>query len=360
VKKALITGVTGQDGAYLAEFLLKKGYEVHGIKRRTSLFNTDRIDHLYQDPHEKNRRFVLHHGDMTDSSSLVHIMQQVLPDEIYNLAAQSHVAVSFEEPEYTANSDALGALRMLEAMRVLGLEKKTRFYQASTSELYGLVRETPQTETTPFYPRSPYAVAKLYAYWITVNYREAYGMYACNGILFHHESPVRGETFVTRKITRALARIKLGLQDCLFLGNLNAKRDWGHARDFVEVMWMILQQKEPEDYVIATGEQHSVREFVNTAAREVGLSVEWRGQGAGEKGYDAAGRCIVAVDPRYFRPTEVESLLGDAGKARAKLGWAPKIRFQELVAEMMREDLKAAERDELVKKHGFAAYDYHE
>ncbi len=360
MKKALVTGVTGQDGAYLAEFLLKKGYEVHGIKRRTSLFNTDRIDHLYQDPHEKNRRFVLHHGDMTDSSSLTHIIQQVLPDEIYNLAAQSHVAVSFEEPEYTANSDALGALRMLEAMRVLGLEKKARFYQASTSELYGLARETPQTEATPFYPRSPYAVAKLYAYWITVNYREAYGMYACNGILFNHESPVRGETFVTRKITRALARIKLGLQECLFLGNLNAKRDWGHARDFVEVMWLILQQKEPEDYVIATGEQHSVRDFVNAAAREVGLALEWRGRGVSEKGYDAAGRCIVAVDPRYFRPTEVESLLGDAGKARAKLGWTPKIRFQELVAEMMREDLKSAERDELVKKHGFAAYDHHE
>jgi GDPmannose 4,6-dehydratase len=360
VKKALITGVTGQDGAYLAEFLLNKGYEVHGVKRRTSLFNTDRIDHLYQDPHEKGRRFILHHGDMTDSSSLVHVIQKVLPDEIYNLAAQSHVAVSFEEPEYTANSDALGALRVLEAIRVLGLEKKTRFYQASTSELYGLVRETPQTEATPFYPRSPYAVAKLYAYWITVNYREAYGMYACNGILFNHESPVRGETFVTRKITRALARIKLGLQDCLYLGNLNAKRDWGHARDFVEVMWLMLQHKQPEDFVIATGEQHSVRDFVNAAAHEVGLHIQWKGQGVDEKGYDAQGRCIVAVDPRYFRPTEVESLLGDAGKARSKLGWTPKVRFSELVEEMMREDLKAAERDELVKKHGFAAYDYHE
>jgi GDPmannose 4,6-dehydratase len=360
MKKALITGVTGQDGAYLAEFLLQKGYEVHGVKRRASLFNTDRIDHLYQDPHEKGRRFILHHGDMTDSSSLVRIIQQVVPDEIYNLAAQSHVGVSFEEPEYTANSDALGALRVLEAMRILGLEKKSRFYQASTSELFGLVRETPQKETTPFYPRSPYGVAKLYAYWITVNYREAYGMYACNGILFNHESPVRGETFVTRKITRALARIKLGLQDCLYLGNLNAKRDWGHAKDFVEMQWLMLQQKEPEDYVIATGEQHSVREFVEAAAREVGISVTWRGQGANERGFDEKGRCIVAIDPRYFRPTEVDSLLGDATKAREKLGWVPKIRFAELVTEMMREDLKSAERDELVKKHGFVAYDRHE
>ena len=359
MKKALITGVTGQDGAYLAEFLLKKGYEVHGLKRRTSLFNTDRIDHLYRDPHEKGVKLFLHHGDMTDSSSLTRIIQQVAPDEIYNLAAQSHVQVSFEEPEYTANSDAIGPLRVLEAMRILGMEKKTRFYQASSSELYGLVQETPQKETTPFYPRSPYAVAKLYAYWITVNYREAYGMYACNGILFNHESPVRGETFVTRKITRALARIKLGLQDTLYLGNLDAKRDWGHARDYVEMMWLMLQQKNAEDYVIATGEQYSVRDFVNAAAKEVGLKMSWKGKGVNEKGF-ADGKCIVAVDPRYFRPTEVETLLGDASKARRKLGWTPKIRFPELVAEMMREDLKAAERDELVKKHGFATYDYHE
>jgi GDPmannose 4,6-dehydratase len=359
MKKALITGVTGQDGAYLAEFLLGKGYEVHGMKRRSSLFNTARIDHLYQDPHEEHRRFILHHGDMTDSSSLQRIIQQVVPDEIYNLAAQSHVAVSFEEPEYTANSDALGTLRVLEAIRILGLARKTRFYQASTSELYGLVRETPQKETTPFYPRSPYGVAKLYAHWITVNYREAYGMYACNGILFNHESPIRGETFVTRKITRALARIKLGLQDTVYLGNLNAKRDWGHARDYVEMQWLMLQQKQAEDYVIATGEQHSVRDFVNAAAKEVGFKVSWKGKGVNEKGF-AGGKCIVAVDPRYFRPTEVETLLGDASKARRKLGWTPKIRFPELVAEMMREDLKAAERDELVKKHGFATYDYHE
>jgi len=360
MKKALITGVTGQDGAYLAEFLLGKGYEVHGMKRRSSLFNTARIDHLYQDPHEEHRRFILHHGDMTDSSSLQRIIQQVVPDEIYNLAAQSHVAVSFEEPEYTANSDALGTLRVLEAIRILGLARKTRFYQASTSELYGLVRETPQKETTPFYPRSPYGVAKLYAHWITVNYREAYGMYACNGILFNHESPLRGETFVTRKITRALARIKLGLQDCLFLGNLGAKRDWGHARDYVEMQWLMLQQAEPEDYVIATGEQHSVREFVDAAAGVAGMPLAWKGEGAGEKGYDERGRCVVAVDPHYFRPTEVDSLLGDAGKARAKLGWKPRVRFPELVAEMMREDLKAAERDELVRKHGFAAYDSRE
>ena len=359
-KTALITGVTGQDGAYLAEFLLDKGYRVHGIKRRSSLFNTDRIDHLYQDPHEKDRRFVLHHGDMTDSSSLVRIIQQVQPDEIYNLAAQSHVAVSFEEPEYTANSDALGALRVLEAMRILGMEQKTRFYQASTSELFGLVQETPQKETTPFYPRSPYAVAKLYAYWITVNYREAYGMYACNGILFNHESPVRGETFVTRKITRALARIKLGLQDCLFLGNLDAKRDWGHARDYIEMQWLMLQQEKPEDFVIATGVQYSVREFVDAAAAEIGIVVTWRGSGVDEKGYDAQGNCIVQVDPRYFRPTEVETLLGDATKAREKLGWTPKISFAELVAEMVREDLKAAERDELVKNHGFKAFDRNE
>ena len=360
MKKALITGVTGQDGAYLAELLLGKGYEVHGIKRRTSLFNTDRIDHLYHDPHEKGVKFFLHHGDMTDSSSLTHIIQKVQPDEIYNLAAQSHVAVSFEEPEYTANSDALGALRILEAVRILGLEKKARFYQASTSELYGLVQEIPQKETTPFYPRSPYAVAKLYAYWITVNYREAYGMYACNGILFNHESPNRGETFVTRKITRALARIKLGLQDCLYLGNLNAKRDWGHARDYVEMMWLMLQQDKPDDFVIATGEQYSVRDFVNAAAKEVGLKLTWKGDGVNEKGLDERGRCIVSVDPKYFRPTEVETLLGDPSKAHRKLGWKPKIRFADLVAEMMREDLKSAERDELVKKHGFAAYDYHE
>lgn len=360
MKTALITGVTGQDGAYLAEFLLAKGYEVHGIKRRTSLFNTDRIDHLYQDPHEKNRHFILHHGDMTDSSSLVRIIQQVQPDEIYNLAAQSHVAVSFEEPEYTANSDALGALRVLEAIRILGLERKTRFYQASTSELYGLVQEIPQKETTPFYPRSPYAVAKLYAYWITVNYREAYGMYACNGILFNHESPIRGETFVTRKITRALARIKLGLQDCLYLGNLDAKRDWGHARDYVEMQWLMLQQEKPEDFVIATGVQYSVRDFINAAAKELCMQISWQGNGVGEKGYDANGRCIVAVDPRYFRPTEVETLLGDPSKARERLGWIPKIGFSDLVSEMVREDLKSAERDELIKKHGYKAMNYHE
>ena len=360
MKKALITGITGQDGAYLAEFLIKKGYEVHGLKRRTSLFNTDRIDHLYQDPHEKIVRFFLHHGDMTDSSSLMHIIQKVQPDEIYNLAAQSHVAVSFEEPEYTANSDALGALRILEAIRILGMEKKTRFYQASTSELYGLVQEIPQKETTPFYPRSPYAVAKLYAYWITVNYREAYGMYACNGILFNHESPIRGETFVTRKITRALARIKLDLQDCLYLGNLNAKRDWGHAKDYVEMQWLMLQQETAEDYVIASGEQYSVRDFVNAAAAELGISISWKGEGIDEKGYDASGRCIVSVDSRYFRPTEVETLLGDPSKARAKLGWTPKIKFRTLVAEMVRQDLKEAERDELVKRHGFNVYNYHE
>ena len=359
-KKALITGVTGQDGAYLAEFLLGKGYEVHGIKRRTSLFNTDRIDHLYEGPEVKSRKFVLHHGDLTDSSSLIRIIQQVQPDEIYNLAAQSHVAVSFEEPEYTANSDALGSLRILEAIRILGLEKKTRFYQASTSELFGLVQEIPQKETTPFYPRSPYACAKLYAYWITINYREAYGMYACNGILFNHESPIRGETFVTRKITRALARIKLGLQDCLFLGNMDAKRDWGHARDYVEMQWLMLQQEKPEDFVIATGVQYSVRDFVNAAAKELGMVIRWEGQGVDEKGFDANGKCIVAVDPRYFRPTEVETLLGDPAKAKAKLGWTPKITFEELVSEMVREDLKAAERDELVKKHGYKAMDYHE
>jgi GDPmannose 4,6-dehydratase len=360
MKIALITGITGQDGAYLAEFLLKKGYEVHGIKRRTSLFNTDRIDHLYQDPHETDRRFILHHGDLTDSSSLIRIIQQVRPDEIYNLAAQSHVAVSFEEPEYTANSDALGALRILEAIRILGLQDKTRYYQASTSELYGLVQEVPQKESTPFYPRSPYAVAKLYAYWITVNYREAYGMYACNGILFNHESPIRGETFVTRKITRALARIKLGLQDCLYLGNLDARRDWGHARDYVEMQWLMLQQDQPEDFVIATGVQYSVRDFVDAAARELGMTMRWQGSGVDEKGFDAAGRCIVQVDPRYFRPTEVETLLGDASKAKAKLGWTPRTRFEQLVAEMVREDLKSAERDELIKRHGYQAMDYHE
>ena len=359
-KVALITGVTGQDGAYLAELLLSKGYVVHGIKRRTSLFNTDRIDHLYQDPHIGDRNFILHYGDMTDSSSLTRILQQTQPDEIYNLAAQSHVAVSFEEPEYSANSDALGALRVLEAMRILGLEKKTRYYQASTSELFGLTREFPQKETTPFYPRSPYGVAKLYAYWITVNYREAYGMFACNGILFNHESPVRGETFVTRKITRALARIKLGLQDCLYLGNLDAKRDWGHARDFVVAQWLMLQQEEPEDYVIATGEQRSVRDFVNAAADELGIKLRWEGKGKDEKGFDAGGRCIIAVDSRYFRPTEVDSLLGDATKAKTKLGWTPKVRFKELVQEMVREDLTAAQRDELVKRHGFNAYDRHE
>lgn len=369
---ALITGITGQDGAYLAEFLLNKGYEVHGIKRRSSLFNTDRIDHLYQDPHEEDRRFILHHGDLTDSSSLIRIIQQVQPDEIYNLAAQSHVAVSFEEPEYTANSDALGALRILEAIRILGLEKKTRFYQASTSELFGLVQEVPQRETTPFYPRSPYAVAKLYAYWITVNYREAYGMYACNGILFNHESPIRGETFVTRKITRALARIKLKLQECLYLGNLDARRDWGHAKDYVEMQWLMLQQERPEDFVIATGVQYSVREFVNSAARELGIEIRWEGEGIREKGYWANRHIgenespnlsempIVAVDPRYFRPAEVETLLGDPAKAKAKLGWVPKIGFDQLVAEMVMEDLKAAERDELVKKHGYKAMDYHE
>ncbi|MGD9726977.1 MAG: GDP-mannose 4,6-dehydratase, partial [Nitrospiraceae bacterium] len=357
-------GVTGQDGAYLAEFLLKKGYIVHGIKRRASMFNTARIDHLYRDPHEPGVRFFLHHGDLTDSSSLIRIIQQVQPDEIYNLAAQSHVAVSFEEPEYTANSDALGALRVLEAIRILGMEKKTRFYQASTSELYGLVQETPQKETTPFYPRSPYAVAKLYAYWITVNYREAYGMYACNGILFNHESPVRGENFVTRKITRALARIKLGLQERLYLGNLDAKRDWGHAKDYVEMQWLMLQQETPEDFVIATGEQYSVRDFVNAASQEFGMAIRWEGYGVDEKGYwdddpTDKSRLIVAVDPRYFRPTEVETLLGDATKARTKLGWTPRTTFAELVAEMAREDLRSAERDELVKRHGYQSLHQH-
>lgn len=359
-KKALITGITGQDGAYLAEFLLKKGYIVHGIKRRASLFNTDRIDNLYQDPHVSNRNFILHYGDLTDSTNLIRIIQQVQPDEIYNLAAMSHVAVSFETPEYTANADGIGTLRLLEAIRILGLEKKTRFYQASTSELYGLVQEVPQRETTPFYPRSPYAVAKLYGYWITVNYREAYGIYACNGILFNHESPLRGETFVTRKITRALARIKLGLQDCLYLGNIDALRDWGHARDYVEMQWLMLQQEQPEDFVIASGVQYSVRDFVDAAASELGIAIRWQGHGVDEKGFDAAGKCIVAVDPRYFRPTEVETLLGDATKAKEKLGWLPQTSFSELVAEMVREDLKAAERDELVKRHGFATFNYHE
>jgi len=360
MKSALITGITGQDGAYLAELLLEKDYEVHGVKRRTSLFNTDRIDHLYQDPHDSDPRFILHHGDLTDSSSLTHIIQQVQPDEIYNLAAQSHVAVSFEEPEYTANSDALGALRLLEAIRILGLQRKSRYYQASTSELYGLVQETPQKETTPFYPRSPYAVAKLYAYWITVNYREAYGIYACNGILFNHESPIRGETFVTRKITRALARIKLGLQDCLYLGNLDARRDWGHAKDYVEMQWLMLQQEQAEDYVIATGVQYSVRDFVDAAAKELGIRLSWKGKGTNEKGCDSSGKTIVAVDPRYFRPTEVETLLGDPTKAKEKLGWTPGIGFEELVTEMVREDLKSAERDELIKRHGYTPMDYHE
>jgi len=361
-KTALITGVTGQDGAYLAEFLLDKGYIVHGVKRRTSLFNTDRIDHLYRDRHEKGVKFFLHHGDLTDSSSLTRIIQQTQPDEIYNLAAQSHVAVSFEEPEYTANSDALGSLRILEAIRILGLEKKTRFYQASTSELYGLVQETPQKETTPFYPRSPYAVAKLYAYWITVNYREAYGIYACNGILFNHESPTRGETFVTRKITRALARIKLGLQDCLYLGNLEAKRDWGHARDYIEAQWLMLQQDHPEDFVIATGVQYSVRDFVNAAAKELGMDIRWEGRGVDEKGFlsSVKGNPIVQVDARYFRPTEVETLLGDATKAKEKLGWSPQTTFSDLVAEMVREDLKSAKRDELMKHHGYKPLDHHE
>ena len=359
-KVALITGVTGQDGAYLAELLLKKGYIVHGIKRRASLFNTARIDHLYRDPHEDGVRFYLHHGDLTDSTNLIRIIQQVQPDEIYNLAAQSHVAVSFEVPEYTADTDALGTLRLLEAVRILGMEKKTRFYQASTSELYGLVQETPQTERTPFYPRSPYAVAKLYAYWITVNYREAYGMYACNGILFNHESPLRGENFVTRKITRALARIKLGLQDCLYLGNLDAKRDWGHARDYVEMQWLMLQQEVPEDFVIATGVQYSVRDFVIAAATKLDMVIRWVGNGVEERGYDADGRCIVGVDERYYRPAEVETLLGDASKAHAKLGWKPTITFDELVGEMATEDLNAAKRDALVVQHGFRAAGFHE
>jgi GDPmannose 4,6-dehydratase len=360
MQRALITGITGQDGAYLAELLLRKGYEVHGIKRRASLFNTDRIDHLYKDPHISDGRLVLHYGDLTDSTNLIRIIQQVQPDEIYNLAAMSHVAVSFESPEYTANADGIGTLRILEAMRILGLDKKTKFYQASTSELYGLVQEIPQKETTPFYPRSPYAVAKLYAYWITVNYREAYGMFACNGILFNHESPLRGETFVTRKITRALARIKLGLQDCLYLGNLDALRDWGHARDYVEMQWLMLQQEKAEDFVIATGVQYSVRAFVDAAAKELGIAIHWSGSGVEETGTDASGKTIVRVDPRYFRPTEVETLLGDPTRARERLGWTPSTTFEELVTEMVREDLRSAERDELVKRHGFTAFDYHE
>jgi GDPmannose 4,6-dehydratase len=360
LKKALITGITGQDGSYLAELLLEKGYQVHGIKRRSSLFNTARIDHLYQDPHVEHQNMVLHYGDLTDTSSLAHVMQNVQPDEVYNLAAQSHVKVSFEEPEYTANSDGLGVLRLLETIRTLGLEKKTRFYQASTSELYGLVQEIPQRETTPFYPRSPYAVAKLYGYWITVNYREAYGIYACNGILFNHESPRRGETFVTRKITRALARIKVGQQERLFLGNLDACRDWGHARDYVEMMYLMLQQPEAQDYVIATGHQYSVREFVERAAEPLGIRIHWEGTGVDERGVDESGRTIVSIDPRYFRPTEVETLLGDPSKAHKALGWTPKTSFAELVAEMVAEDLKDAERDALVDKHGFQPFRYHE
>jgi len=383
-KVAFVTGITGQDGSYLAEFLLRKGYIVHGMKRRSSLFNTDRIDHLYQDPHVENRNFILHYGDLTDSTNLIRIIQQVQPDEIYNLAAMSHVAVSFETPEYTANADGIGTLRILEAIRILGLEKKTRFYQASTSELYGLVQEVPQKETTPFYPRSPYAVAKLYGYWITVNYREAYGMYCCNGVLFNHESPLRGETFVTRKITRAVARIALGLQDCLHLGNLNALRDWGHARDYVEMMWLMLQQEKPEDFVIATGVQYSVRDFVNAAAGELGITLRWEGDGVDEVGivetvtsdksgvmskdynplplapHPKPGDIIVRVDPRYFRPTEVETLLGDPTKAKQKLGWEPRTSFQELVSEMVRSDLEEAKRDELCRRHGFNTFNYHE
>ena len=380
MKRALITGITGQDGAYLAELLLDKGYEVHGIKRRASLFNTDRIDHLYQEPHEANRRFILHYGDLTDSTNLIRILQQVQPDEVYNLAAQSHVAVSFESPEYTADTDGLGTLRLLEGIRLLGLEKKTKFYQASTSELFGKVQEIPQTETTPFYPRSPYAVAKMYAYWICVNYREAYGIYACNGILFNHESPLRGETFVTRKITRALARISLNLQGCLYLGNLDAKRDWGHAKDYVRMQWLMLQQDAPEDFVIATGEQHSVREFVTIAASNLGIKIEWKGQGINEIGvvaqiknpkpktqhpvpstqYPKPGNTIVAVDPKYFRPTEVETLLGNPAKAKEKLGWTPEITFQELVSEMVQQDLEEAKKDNLCKTHGFNTFNYNE
>ncbi|MBF0367855.1 MAG: GDP-mannose 4,6-dehydratase [Magnetococcales bacterium] len=359
-KKALITGITGQDGAYLAEFLIGKGYEVHGVKRRVSSFNTARLNHLYQDPHIEARNFILHYGDLTDATNLIRIIQNVQPDEIYNLAAQSHVAVSFDTPEFTADTNALGSLRILEAIRILGLEKKTRFYQASTSELFGKVVETPQRETTPFYPRSPYGVAKLYAYWITVNYREAYGMYACNGILFNHESPVRGETFVTRKVTRALARIKTGLQECLYLGNMDAKRDWGHARDYVEMQWLMLQQEEPDDFVIATGVQHSVREFVEIAAQKLDMAITWQGEGVEEEGIDTAtGRKIVAVDPRYFRPTEVETLLGDPTKAREKLGWVPKITFARMVEEMAQADLQDAERDALVMRRGYKVNEVH-
>jgi GDPmannose 4,6-dehydratase len=369
-KTALITGITGQDGAYLAEFLLGKGYIVHGMKRRSSLFNTERIDHLYQDPHVEDQRLVLHYGDLTDSTNLIRIVQQVQPDEIYNLAAMSHVAVSFETPEYTANSDALGTLRLLEAVRILGLQSKTRFYQASTSELYGLAQQSPQSETTPFYPRSPYAVAKLYGYWIAINYREAYGLYACNGILFNHESPLRGETFVTRKITRALARIALGLQECVHLGNLGALRDWGHAKDYVEAQWLMLQQAQPEDFVIATGVQHSVRQFVEMAARELGIELTFEGEGAeevgrvrrvqGKRAKVKAGDTIVRVDPRYFRPTEVQALLGDPTKARRKLGWSPKVTLSDLVAEMVDADYAAARRDSMIKLAGFQAYDHNE
>lgn len=360
-KTALITGVTGQDGAYLAGLLLQKGYNVHGIKRRASSFNTSRIDHLYQDPHEPDRNFILHYGDLTDATNLISVIQEVRPDEIYNLAAQSHVAVSFESAEYTANVDALGALRLLEALRILGLKERTRFYQASTSELYGKVQQIPQNEATPFYPRSPYGVAKLYAYWITVNYREAYGLYACNGILFNHESPLRGETFVTRKITRGLARIKRGLQQCLYLGTLDARRDWGHARDYVEAQWLILQQAQPDDYVIATGEQHSVREFVELAAAQLGIGLGWEGEGIEEKGYDrATGQCVIAVDPRYFRPTEVDTLLGDATRARERLDWRPTRSFEELVKEMVEEDLAITKRDALCAKEGYRTYAFHE
>ena len=358
-KRALVTGVTGQDGAYLAELLLSKNYEVHGVKRRASSFNTDRIDHLYQDPHDSHRQFTLHYGDLTDATNLIRIVQAVQPDEIYNLAAQSHVAVSFETAEYTANADALGTLRLLEAIRILGLEKKTRFYQASTSEMFGKVRETPQSETTPFYPRSPYGAAKVYAYWITVNYREAYGMYACNGILFNHESPIRGETFVSRKITRALTRIQTGLEDCLFLGNLDARRDWGHARDYVKAQWLMLQQDEPHDMVIATGIQHTVREFVEFTAKLVGMRLRWQGKGLDERGIDAkTGRCVVRIDPRYFRPAEVDTLLGDASKAKAALDWRPIITFEELVEEMVAEDMQLAKRDALVASEGYRIYNY--
>lgn len=360
MKVAFITGITGQDGAYLSEFLLKKNYVVHGLKRRSSLFNTNRIDHLYQDPHVDNRNFILHYGDMTDSSNLTRLINEIQPDEIYNLAAMSHVQVSFQIPEYTANADGIGALRILEAVRFLGLEDKTKVYQASTSELYGKVQEVPQTETTPFYPRSPYGVAKLYAYWATVNYREAYNIFACNGILFNHESPVRGETFVTRKITRAASKIAYGMQDMFYIGNLDAKRDWGHAKDYIEMQWLMLQQENPEDFVIATGVQYSVRDFVNAAAEELGIKIRWEGEGVDERGYDSAGECIVSVDERYFRPSEVETLLGDATKAKEKLGWVPQTSFKELVTEMVREDLKSAEKDELVKKHGYSAFDYHE